>query len=358
MSMSSARSQPSRDNFLTRDLAPVSASSLIDDKACLLDFMSPVSGRSERAVAAGSRSGDGTRGAAIHIVRCDQNAASGPIRPTSRADALTICVAISGAGAHAASSDECSFIAPPRQAGEVTIYDRRYRWRFEPPEPVDCILFHIPRDIFEHMSANVSLAWSDTVPGLFTGGRADEALGYLAMATWSSFEHAAGFNMLLVDHLAASVLAHVIKSYGVAKPAAAAQGGLGPWREAQVRDLVGRHLHEPLPLAAIAKACKLSTSHFAREFKTSFGCSPHQWVRLQRLERAKHLIRTTTETLSEIAVASGFADQSRMTRIFSRQERVSPAAWRRRSTQRGAVLKDTDAEQVRMSGQGVARRLT
>jgi AraC family transcriptional regulator len=309
-----------------------------DMRSCLLDFM-PGGMATHRSVAVASDTPDARSSAPEgYIAYCARGSLPGRARPSCRADAVTICVDLHGAVAHSASSDDTAFVAPSRHPGEVTLYDRRYRWHFDLPDDFEGMLFHLPRASFENMVGAVSFDWSSAVPGLFCGGQADETLRCLATAAKLLFESGEGMSPAFATHLTASVTLHLTRRYGVAKPAAEARGGLGPWREARVRDLVGRHLHEPLKLASLAKACGLSTSHFAREFKTSFGCSPHHWLRLQRLERAKSLISTTAETLSDIAAATGFADQSHMTRIFSRHENISPAAWRRNSAHRGAAL--------------------
>jgi AraC family transcriptional regulator len=82
-------------------------------------------------------------------------------------------------------------------------------------------------------------------------------------------------------------------------------------------------------LPELASACRLSPSHFSKAFRHTVGCPPHQWLLTQRVERAKHLILNTSQSLSEIALTTGFADQSHLTRVFSQRVKASPAAWRR-----------------------------
>jgi AraC family transcriptional regulator len=54
------------------------------------------------------------------------------------------------------------------------------------------------------------------------------------------------------------------------------------------------------------------------------------YVAARRIERAKILITSTSERLSDIALACGFADQSHLTRTFGRMAGMSPGLWRRR----------------------------
>ena len=86
---------------------------------------------------------------------------------------------------------------------------------------------------------------------------------------------------------------------------------------------------ENLSVVAIAKACKWSTSHFTRAFKVSTGVPPHRWLLEMRVESARELLVQSEAPLAEIAYTCGFADQSHMSRVFSRVLGMSPGVWRR-----------------------------
>lgn len=106
-----------------------------------------------------------------------------------------------------------------------------------------------------------------------------------------------------------------------------------PSREAaadvkQVRERLADELLAPPTLAELAAMTGLSTYQVLRRFEKAYGVPPHAWLVLQRAERARHLIRNGTD-LAEAAAASGFSDQSHMTRIFGRQFGFTPGAWQR-----------------------------
>lgn len=106
-----------------------------------------------------------------------------------------------------------------------------------------------------------------------------------------------------------------------------------PSREAaadvkQVRDRLADELLAPPTLAELAAMTGLSTYQVLRRFQQTYGVPPHAWLVLQRSERARHLIRHGAD-LAEAAAASGFSDQSHMTRIFTRQFGFTPGAWQR-----------------------------
>ncbi|MFZ4965522.1 helix-turn-helix domain-containing protein [Pseudomonas sp. Mn2068] len=105
-------------------------------------------------------------------------------------------------------------------------------------------------------------------------------------------------------------------------------GGLAPWRENLVKQLILERLSEPLEVTELVRACALSRSHFSRAFKCTTGLSPQDWIRQQRILRAKQLIRDTDLSLTQISLECGFCDQSHFCHIFTRSEGINPFAWR------------------------------
>jgi transcriptional regulator GlxA family with amidase domain len=61
------------------------------------------------------------------------------------------------------------------------------------------------------------------------------------------------------------------------------------------------------------------------------GTSPYRWLLLQRVSRAKSLLRKADWSLADIAAACGFADQSHFTRVFTSIVGASPGAWRKQA---------------------------
>jgi AraC family transcriptional regulator len=59
------------------------------------------------------------------------------------------------------------------------------------------------------------------------------------------------------------------------------------------------------------------------------GMAPHRWLLTRRIEVAKESLRDRRSSLSDVALACGFADQSHLTQVFTRMVGVSPGAWRR-----------------------------
>jgi AraC-like DNA-binding protein len=110
------------------------------------------------------------------------------------------------------------------------------------------------------------------------------------------------------------------------------RSGLAPWQERRVREYIAANLSGPLPLPELAAVARLSTGHFARAFRQSFGVSPHAFIIEQRVNAAKRLILESETPLAEVALSCGMADQSHLTRNFTRRVGISPAAWRRQQS--------------------------
>ncbi|QJI38514.1 MULTISPECIES: helix-turn-helix domain-containing protein [unclassified Pseudomonas] len=109
---------------------------------------------------------------------------------------------------------------------------------------------------------------------------------------------------------------------------ASATGGLCTRRERMVKQLILANLGESLEVTELARACALSRSHFSRAFKCTTGLSPQEWIRQQRIQRAKELIISSGLSLTQISQECGFCDQAHFCHIFSRSEGVNPMTWR------------------------------
>jgi AraC-like DNA-binding protein len=82
----------------------------------------------------------------------------------------------------------------------------------------------------------------------------------------------------------------------------------------------------PLPLSTLAAAVDLSPFYATRLFSRSVGMPPHAWRNQMRLNRAQAQLRQGL-SVTEVAVAQGFTDQSHFTRHFKRAFGVAPGRW-------------------------------
>ena len=113
--------------------------------------------------------------------------------------------------------------------------------------------------------------------------------------------------------------------------------GLGArdWPAVQTaRDLLDAASDKAVTSAELEAATGLTRYVLARHFRLCLGTSPYRYLLMRRLDRARALIRRGTP-LAEAALASGFADQSHMTRHFKKAYGLSPGRWARIAVSRG-----------------------
>jgi transcriptional regulator GlxA family with amidase domain len=97
----------------------------------------------------------------------------------------------------------------------------------------------------------------------------------------------------------------------------------------RAKDRMDAASHEEWPVRRLARVSGVSQAHFARSFKQAFGVPPHRYLLTRRIERAKHLLTTTEDSVLEIALAVGFESAASFSRAFRRVVGVSPRAFRR-----------------------------
>jgi AraC-like DNA-binding protein len=96
----------------------------------------------------------------------------------------------------------------------------------------------------------------------------------------------------------------------------------------RARDLADARYFEPLGVDDMARAAGLSRAHFSRQFRRTFGESPHAYLLTRRLERAAALLRTTDRSVAEICMAVGLVSVGSFTTSFTRTFGMSPTAYR------------------------------
>ena len=107
------------------------------------------------------------------------------------------------------------------------------------------------------------------------------------------------------------------------RPQPQVRGTLGKEVLSRLRDYIVSNIGEPIEVAALAKIAGRSPFHFSRVFSRSVGVSPHRYIVHLRLQRALELVRGGEVGLAEIAVRTGFADQSHLWRWVRRVHGVS-----------------------------------
>ncbi|MEU9104448.1 helix-turn-helix domain-containing protein [Streptomyces xanthophaeus] len=103
-------------------------------------------------------------------------------------------------------------------------------------------------------------------------------------------------------------------------------------RLGEVLQWAREHLHEPLPVAELARRALMSRRSFARRFTAATGTTPHAWLLGLRLSRAEELLESTDLPVEEIARRVGYGSAAVLRAQFVRRRGVPPRSYRRAFT--------------------------
>jgi AraC-like DNA-binding protein len=96
----------------------------------------------------------------------------------------------------------------------------------------------------------------------------------------------------------------------------------------RARAFLSENLARPVSSQEIEAVSGLDRFSLARQFRALSGTSPHRYLTMRRLDRARTLI-AGGDTLSDVAVSVGFSDQSHLNRQFKKAFGLTPGAWAR-----------------------------
>jgi AraC family transcriptional regulator len=114
---------------------------------------------------------------------------------------------------------------------------------------------------------------------------------------------------------------------GVSQAEAPIKGGLATWQQRIITTYVEDHLPEQIPLAKLARLVRLSTFHFCRAFKQSFGVPPHRYHTNRRIERAKAMLAERKHSVTEVGLTLGFSETSSFTAVFRKVTGQTPSGY-------------------------------
>jgi AraC family transcriptional regulator len=134
---------------------------------------------------------------------------------------------------------------------------------------------------------------------------------------------------LFAEGLSLALLARLGACYGAHEARHRPARKLAPRQLQDTIEYIDTHIGEDLSVTALARRLDLSPYTFAKLFKAAVDLPPHSFVLSRRLRRAELLLASEL-SLSEIALAVGFASQSHFTEAFRRRTGRTPAQARRR----------------------------
>ena len=216
------------------------------------------------------------------------------------------------------------------RAGEICLFDLKRDPAVLLDKPYHNLAFYLPRVALNAIADDTNASRIGDLSYKPGAGVDDVMISSLRSTMLLALANPEQVNQLFVDHIMLAVGMHVAQTYGGMRPASPrVRGGLAPWQVRRAKEILSAHLDGGIPLQEVARECHLSMSHFSRQFRRTTGLPPHKWLLKRRIEVAKEKLADRRLSLSDVAAACGFADQSHLTRVFTRMVGVSPGAWRR-----------------------------
>ena len=98
----------------------------------------------------------------------------------------------------------------------------------------------------------------------------------------------------------------------------------------RARDLMDREYARPLDVAELARAALMSTAHFSRQFRATYGETPYSYLMTRRIERAKALLRSGDLSVTEVCLEVGCTSLGSFSARFTELVGETPTAYRDR----------------------------
>lgn len=202
-------------------------------------------------------------------------------------------------------------------AGDIVLLDGSFAQYYDTPDYAEFYWMHLAGlnsfDLCEHLTASFGTV-------VHSGAHAEQAAPLVRFLV-SQFTN----NQPIIDS-AHSRLLHSILCYLMPDTQIAAAGGKGPVQEAV--NYIQLHLGEDLSLRRLSEEVHFSPSHLIRLFRAETQHSPHEYIVLLRMDRAKYLLKTTSMPIKAIADAVGYRTESSFTCAFTEKIGISPRRFR------------------------------
>ena len=251
--------------------------------------------------------------------------------PNPTSDMFMIVVSLRDLPNHSLWRNGKHLALPEMKTGSLACLDLRETWIADLSYAFDSFHAFIPRTCFDDVTREMRVPSINALRCLNTDSQHDATMHGLASAMVPMIAASRTPSALVADHILTAMVGHLALTYGdIDPPIDMLASSLGSSEIARVAELLLDDLKADVGLSTLAAACGLSVRQFQRAFKQAFGTTPHRWRAQHQVKLAQQRLEFTTDSLSDIAEACGFADQSHFTHVFSQIAGVSPGVYRRR----------------------------
>ena len=157
----------------------------------------------------------------------------------------------------------------------------------------------------------------------------DRHISALLMEMTADLEDGSPAGTIYGESLANTLAVYLVKRYAVRRVTPAVfKGGLPGYRLKRVLDYIADSLEGNISLSQLAAIAGMSPHYFSELFKQSTGHAPHNYVLVQRIERAKQKLRDPRRSIIDAGLDAGFQNSSHFARMFRKLVGTTPSKYR------------------------------
>ncbi|NNE98595.1 MAG: helix-turn-helix transcriptional regulator [Pyrinomonadaceae bacterium] len=185
-----------------------------------------------------------------------------------------------------------------------------------------CFNFRLNPQVLEFLSSGRSLPIDEAV-------QKSPEVNRLMSRLYQEFYTVDEFSPLTVEGLISEITAAYLRQTSNGRD----RGSVPKWL-LTASEYIKANFADAPTISEVAGISGVHPTHLAREFRRHFHITIGDFVRKKRVESACQKIIRSETPLSEIALETGFFDQSHFTRIFKKATGMTPAVYRETFTER------------------------
>jgi AraC family transcriptional regulator len=225
--------------------------------------------------------------------------------------------------------DDAGFRSVIRARGSVTIERRACEQRFRWTTPAAVLAVRISDAALEQAAEETPYARASAPEDC-----AVQDLRLSSLMYTLERERLSGYpsGRMFLEGIEQALAAIIVRYEGVVvarlRSATVYKGGLTPYRIRRVTEFIQKHIEKEITLNELARNVGLSASHFCSLFHKTSGKTPHEFIQHCRIQHAKALLANQSNSILDVALASGFKTHQHFSRIFRRHVGISPSTYR------------------------------